>query len=156
MEKYVEKLINHIQTSCLSDNKTGGGAVQESNAYNDNPQAEEQFFPTLAELMGINPEVFPAVAKLSDTQTERLTAAVLALWKSYSIEAVYPEDFPSRLLYPLLIAKFKDFRVSVSPSARNKPVYVEFCDYNYEHCPFGRKYCQICWDEGVEQEMIQA
>ena len=148
MEDQVERLINELRAARHRKEKNHS-AVPEA-------RAPGKPLPTLAELMGVDPRTFLPADKLSPEQAARLTQAILGLWKDWGIEAVYPEDFPPHLFYPLLVAKFFDFRVPDNGYAPGKTIYVGFCDYNPARCPFGRKYCPTCWDDGAEQEMLQA
>lgn len=148
MEGSVERLIDELNAL----RRPIGGA----DAAVGETRPQEKPSCTLAELMGVSPEAFPANDKIDPEQAARLTQAILDLWKSFGVKAVYPEGFPPYLLYPLLVTKFTDFRVAHDSGVPTKTIYVEFCDYNPAHCPFGRKYCQTCWDDGAEQEMLQA
>lgn len=147
MEDCVERLIEELRAACRRHDAT---------LVAPETSTPGEGFVTLAESMNVAPHKFPAAAALSQEQAARLTQAILDLWHSFDVEAVYPEGFPPHLLYPLLVAKFADFRVAIAKNATTKTVYVGFCDYNPAHCPFGRKYCQICWDDCAEQEMLQA
>ena len=146
MEVRVERLIDALRAARHQD----GVAAAPGAA------APEKSFVTLAELMNVAQQEFPSADALSHEQATRLTQAILDLWKSFGIEAVYPEGFPPHLFYPLLVAKLSAFRVAHDKGVPTKTIYVEFCGYDPAHCPFGRKYCQTCWDDGVEQEMLQA
>ena len=148
MEDHVERLVNDLRGARHREGKSRPAAPE--------TQAQGKPLPTLAELMGVNPQTFPPADKLSPEQATHLTQAILDLWKDWNVEAVYPEDFPPPLLYPHLVAKFAGFRVHANEYVSGKTIYVGFCDYDPARCPFGRKYCQICWDDGAEQEMLQA
>lgn len=145
MDGRVERLIDALRAARHQDGVVAARGVP----------ASEKSFVTLAELMNVAQQEFPSADALSHEQAASLTQAILDLWKSFGVEAVYPEGFPPHLLYPLLVAKFATFRVAHDSGVPTKTIYVEFCDYDPAHCPFGRKYCQTCWDDGVEQEMLQ-
>ena len=138
MDEYVERLVEDLQNTGRANRGLQPGNAETRRAY----VAEAGGGKTLAEITGVEPTVFPAREKLTDAQAEKLARAVLALWKQHGVEADYPADFPLARLYPLLLVKFSE----KIPHFGGGSAHVEFCDYDPEHCPFGRRYCQVCWD----------
>jgi hypothetical protein len=147
MQKYIEHLIEDI--------RAGKKYVPEVKPETDDYDEFEKNMMDLENspditpgtLFHLNKEMFPPVEKLTDSQLETLTEEILSLWAEYTMDAVYPENLPARILYPMLVAKLEE-PVQYWPGWT---MGVEFCSYEPENCPFGHEYC-TCKDFQDEWE----
>ncbi len=85
---------------------------------------------------GFKKEEFPQADKLSDTQLDQLTLAILRMWAAFNYTAVFPKGTPAKILYPLLCEDMKEPTLLFD----HGNIGVEFCHYDPDDCPFG-EYC---------------
>lgn len=142
MEKYILQLIEDLQ------------AAREKVPYHKprEEMTEEDIMEELQEIdrmineppsnpfrniFDIDPDIFPPADRLTPSQAHRLSMEILQLWSAYSIEAVYPCNFPLDRLYPLLIVKFREPFLYFPGGITS----LELCSYDPSECPFGEEYC---------------
>lgn len=145
MERYLEQLIGDLHTLYRRNREVKRFSDPAAELSEVDRVIDEKPLITLSEVMGIDPAVFPDSEKLTEEQAAKLARNILALWKYYFIEAVYPENFPMHRLYPLLVKKFSE-KCMYFGCISGGTTYIEFCEYDPAHCPFGREYCDQCWD----------
>ena len=85
---------------------------------------------------GLNKEDFPPAERLSDSQIEELTHALLRMWAAFNYTAVFPSKTPARILYPILCKQMEEPTLLMNHGHMG----IEFCEYDPKTCPFG-KYC---------------
>ena len=138
MQKYIDQLIADIKQTIKEidldtpdTEPTIDDILAESERFVENDALVSMFAH-----FGFKKEDFPPEDKLSDSQVEKLTFAILIMWAIFNYTAVFPDEIPPRLLYPLLCKRMEEPTLLMEYGHIN----IEFCEYNPETCPFG-KYC---------------
>ena len=97
----------------------------------------------MAELFGLEAEAFPPAEQLTAEQVDTLAQAILDLWASVNLKASLPKGLPLRLVYPFLVAAWRDDEVPILHDAK---VPLEFCPGHPARCPWPEQYC-MCKDD---------
>jgi len=90
----------------------------------------------LGEYCGLDPEVFPAVERLSDNDVKRICIEFDAMLGSWNAEAVIPEEVPLSMKYDLLVNLL---RKPFTPMSFGACVF-DFCSGDPESCEL-KEYC---------------
>ncbi|MDD4142169.1 MAG: hypothetical protein PHR20_05190 [Bacteroidales bacterium] len=101
---------------------------------------------SVAELMGLDIDLFPNEESLSVEEKHLITKELIRLMEYYHFEPMIPRRFPFNKLYPLLIKAIKDkynFWITVD----GKTADVCLCHNTPKECPFGQKYCECKYVE---------
>jgi hypothetical protein len=88
-------------------------------------------------LIGFFKEQFPPSNRLTPKQAKSIINALVELLLSYNISADLPAKLPLKFTYKLLINELSS-EVFISKYGMN---HLEFCNYDVESCPLGKKYC---------------
>ena len=86
---------------------------------------------------GMEKEQFPPEERLTKTQKESLSVALIKMMNAFNIEPDFPKNFPMEKAYPFLIQSLND-PITIMSSGT---MHIEYCDYDTENCPFGTEFC---------------
>ncbi len=158
MQRYIEQLLEDIQNATLRSYQNPGNKKNYSQFEPDADLASnhikhaEQFLygkkQCISEVIGIEKKLFPAPEQLTQNQTKLLVIAMESLWNAYNLFADLPDNLPSDIRYHLLRENWESPQIFLSHGEN----HIEFCDYNWEKCPFP-KYCQVCKEFHNEHEI---
>lgn len=98
--------------------------------------------------LGLEPEQFPPLNKLTEEQVEKLTFTIHRLWNAFNFTAVIPNNTPARIVYPILLERMHD-EIMIANFGH---VNLEFCHYEPKECPFGLDYCDCTQIEKEYEE----
>ncbi|MBI4645184.1 MAG: hypothetical protein HY738_00985 [Bacteroidia bacterium] len=137
MQRYIEQLVEDIRArkNYVPKEEPFSEVYEEFEVQmmtlEDGPDTQ------LSKVFKLDKEAFPPADKLTNEQIETLVNEILSLWAAYNIEAMYPENVPPRILYPLLVEQLdKPFQYWTGWQ-----MTMELCDYEPDRCPFGTEYC---------------
>ena len=91
----------------------------------------------ICDLIGFIPEQFPPSYRLTTNQMRRIFFAMDQLLDSYNIDTNLPNKLPIKRKYELVRNELTE-EVFVS---KHGFIQLEYCNYDVESCPFGKKYC---------------
>jgi hypothetical protein len=137
MQSYVDYLLEDIQ-------KAERNVDESPNPFSFNDDMLDHFMEmermvledplnTFGETCGLNREQFPPFEKLSKQQVKRIVKAFHRLLLSWNLDVVIPKKFPQEERYKILIPLL-DRKTHI---LKNGIGYIEFCEYEPKHCPFG-------------------
>jgi hypothetical protein len=101
----------------------------------------------ICELIGFLPEQFPPSNRLNTNQLKRVFFALDQLLDSYNIDTNLPNKLPIKRKYELVTNELTE-EVFAS---KHGFTHLEYCNYDVETCPFGKKYCD-CKDFMFDNE----
>jgi len=144
MNRYVEQLIEDLINAEASqiEIRSHLDILGESEMF-ENEEDEEGFSECdktapLSEIIGFKKEIFPPEEKLSDDQVESIYIHLLYVLDNYNFFLDFPDRVDTRLKYTLLLSIFDEETTCSNAFVTN----LEFCDYDYDTCPFGIELCQ--------------
>ena len=74
---------------------------------------------------------------MTSVQLEKLVFMICRLWTAFNFTALIPEEAPAEIVYSILVREMLKSRMVMDYGNQG----IEFCDYEPELCPFGKKYC---------------
>lgn len=92
----------------------------------------------LTDIVGLKPEWFPPVDRLSETQIQQVTEALVDCLDAHSFIVNFPAGLPAPARYRILLAELK----KDVPVLQYNIWQLDFCNYQPKDCPFGDAFCQ--------------
>lgn len=92
----------------------------------------------LGRIVGVEQILLPPIEKLSKKQSAKLFPYLEGLLSAYGFELDFPKNVPDALKYKLIRQVWTDKFVPVKTGIQT----IEFCDYDFDFCPFGSELCQ--------------
>ncbi len=141
MEQYIKQLINDLRDAAQRTRPMKMELAPDLEVVRG---AEEYLYGTqhkLGSLFGIEKTAFPPLTKLNNNQLEQLVPEIERLWAKFNFYPVFPDNLPAIYRYKLLIDKWDEPMQYVTSGS----MYIEFCEYETENCPFPKEYC-MCTD----------
>lgn len=92
----------------------------------------------LSQIVNLDKSIFPPAEKLSDEQIDLIYIHLLRVLDNYNFFLDFPDNVPNRVKYSMLLAIFDEETTCSNAYVTN----IEFCDYDYDTCPFGIELCQ--------------
>lgn len=92
----------------------------------------------LSEIIGFDKCFFPPEEKLTDDQIVVVYTHLLCVLDNYNFFLDFPDNVDIRTKY-IMVLDVLDEETTYSNA---KVTIIEFCDYDYDTCPFGADLCQ--------------
>lgn len=92
----------------------------------------------LSEIVQIDQNLLPPVEMLSKNHVESVYPLLQGLLDFYGFELDFPEGVPLKLKYKLLREVWTEKFVHMNTGVQ----VIEFCDYDFNSCPFGSELCE--------------
>jgi hypothetical protein len=92
----------------------------------------------LTDIVGLKSEWFPPVDRLSETQIQQVTEALVDCLDAHSFIVNFPAGLPAPVRYRILLAELK----KDVPVLQYNIWQLDFCNYQPKGCPFGDAFCQ--------------
>lgn len=92
----------------------------------------------LGKIVDIEQILLPPIEKLTKSQAAKLFPYLESLLSEYGFELDFPNNVPASLKYELVRQSWTDKFVPVNMGVQ----VIEFCDYDFDFCPFGSELCQ--------------
>ena len=151
MQKYIEQLLQDIEAAKRPEATTNSDdpdLLPDFDTVECFLSGEDNLF--LSQYCGMEPSQFPETGKLTETQQQRIVAALRSMYATYGVCFDLPEKLPTGLQYQFLV-KGLEKECFVCDWGM---VHIDFCDYDPDHCPFGREYCDCLdiWIEAGEED----
>jgi hypothetical protein len=139
MELYVTQLIEDLEAAKQPEEPYVPGEEQEiEDLFEEVDQyVSGEKHTKICDLIGFMPEQFPPSNMLNNSQMNRVFYALDQLLDTYNIDTNLPNKLPIKLKYDLVRNELTE-EVFASKFGF---IHLEYCDYNEETCPFGKKYC---------------
>ncbi|HLV41994.1 MAG TPA: hypothetical protein VKY37_06935 [Brumimicrobium sp.] len=144
MDRYVTQLIEDLSNAEAAQiairshlDILGEGEVFESESDEDEFYDCSKTAP-LFQVIGFQKELFPPSEKLNDLQLELIYVHLLRVLDNFNFFLDFPDKVSSRVKYEMLLSIFDDDVTCSNAFVTN----IEFCDYDYDTCPFGIELCQ--------------
>jgi hypothetical protein len=150
MDLYVSQLLEDLQAAHRQLDETDDEEFIEETI--EDMLAESELFVSgenhieIYKLIGFFKEQFPPSNRITSKQAKSIINALVDLLLSYNISADLPPKLPIKFTYKLLINELNS-EVFISKYGMN---HIEYCNYDVESCPLGKKYCQ-CKDYVFEK-----
>jgi hypothetical protein len=142
MNRYLEQLLEDLVNAEASQIALRNhlDILGESEAFEDDEDDFFEYSPTipLSQIIGFEKDVFPPEEKLNDEQIELVYNHLMRLLDNHNFFLDFPDKVSARLKYSLLLNAFDEEIVYSNAFVTN----LEFCDYDYDNCPFGIELCQ--------------
>lgn len=92
----------------------------------------------LSEIVQIDQILLPPVEKLNSNHIEKVFPLLEELLNNYGFELDFPEGVPLQLKYELVREVWTEKFVHMNTGVQA----IEFCDYDFNSCPFGSELCE--------------
>jgi hypothetical protein len=92
----------------------------------------------LSEIVEIDQMLLPPVDKLTSNHIEKVFPLLEELLELYGFELDFPEGVPLKLKYILVRDVWAEKFVQMNTGTQ----VIEFCDYDFNSCPFGSELCE--------------
>jgi hypothetical protein len=92
----------------------------------------------LSEIVGIDQILLPPVEKLNNDHVQKIYPSIEKLLCNYGFELDFPENVPIQLKYKLVRDVWNEKFVQTNTGVQ----VIEFCDYDFNSCPFGSDLCE--------------
>jgi len=145
MNRYVEQLIEDLVNAeaaqiAIRSHLDILGECELSECEEEDEEDSIDFTKTapLSQIIGFNKEVFPPEDKLSDDHIERILKQLTLVLDNFNFFLDFPNFVDSRLKYKMILDILDDETTFSNAFVTN----LEFCDYDYDTCPFGIDLCQ--------------
>lgn len=146
MNRYIEQLIEDFRKAAisaphLSDNDEG---ISDEEALENHFDDVERYVmgehdAPLSSIIGIPSGMLPKPEKLSPALQKKLVTEMIAMLNAWNFYPDFPENLPDEMKYRALLDVWDDEQTYM----RSGQMYIEFCDYNPDNCPFPG-YCEAC------------
>ena len=92
----------------------------------------------LSEIVEIDQILLPPVDKLTNSHIEKVFPLIEELLELYGFDLDFPEGVPIKLKYTLTRDVWTEKFVKMNTGNQ----VIEFCDYDFNSCPFGSELCE--------------
>jgi hypothetical protein len=141
MNRYLEQLIEDMDLAVSNQiairshlDILGEGEVCETEQ--ESP-SDAKTFP-LSRIIGFEKCYFPPEEKLTDDQVKVVYTHLLCVLDNYNFFLDFPDKVDIRAKYIMLLEALDED----TTYSNAKVTIIEFCDYDYDTCPFGIELCQ--------------
>lgn len=142
LERYVGHLVGDLEEAARNS------PVRFSPANSGNEAAVTVSINSMAELVGIEREVFPPAEQLTEQQLTQLVRAIDKLWLAYNLYTFFPDTVPVAERYRFILAKWDEGLQYRS----NQMSRIPSCTNQSDNCPFGTYCaCQESYDDTIKR-----
>jgi hypothetical protein len=148
MDRYISQLIEDMRDCARNlPERPKLNLPEEMEVLRGVIEYENAEYLPIQDWFGINKEYYPDESKLNDKQIGLLVKELLQLFKAYNFIPDLPEGLPNRIIYKVLVDNMEEPVAWISEGN----MYIEFCDYDPETCPYPEEYCR-CKEDNYEDD----
>ena len=144
MNRYVEQLIEDLSNAEAAQIaiRSHLDILGESEVF-ETESDEDEFYDCsklapLSQIIGFEKVAFPPEDKLDDEHIELIYIHLLGVLDNFNFFLDFPEKVSIRVKYTMLLDILDEETTCSNAFVTN----LEFCDYDYDTCPFGIELCQ--------------
>ena len=147
MEHYLAQLFDDLELIII--NKQKSNQIKAISCEEDEDMGFTDFSDVEAYIYGeqipietiteIPQRVLPPPHKLTDEQKSGLSIKLEEVLMEFCFGLDFPNKFPHHLRYRFIYKLWKEKHVPLQSGCS----HIEFCDYDWENCPFP-EYCNLC------------
>ena len=141
MNRYIKQLVDDLDIAIAGQIALRGhldilGESEACETEGEFPLVEKR--APLSHIIGFDKCFFPPENKLTDDQVVKVYTHILYLLDNYNFFLDFPDKIDVRIKYLMILDIFDD----ETTYSNSNVTILEFCNYDYDTCPFGLENCQ--------------